>query len=36
MIQGWLKDVASDNAMELCQQKIYLEMNKVRDKYFME
>jgi exodeoxyribonuclease V gamma subunit len=34
MIQGWLKDFASDNAMEICQQKIYLEMKKVRDKYF--
>jgi exodeoxyribonuclease V gamma subunit len=36
MIQGWLKDVTAANAMELCQQKIYLEMNKVRDKYFMD
>jgi exodeoxyribonuclease V gamma subunit len=36
MIQGWLKDATAANVMELCQQKIYLEMNKVRDKYFMD
>jgi exodeoxyribonuclease V gamma subunit len=36
MIRGWLKDVPVPHAMELCQQKIYLEMNRVRDKYFKD
>jgi exodeoxyribonuclease V gamma subunit len=36
MIQGWLKDIVSDNDMELCQQRLYREMNKVRDKHFRD
>ncbi len=36
MIRKWLKDVPVINSMELCQQKIYLETNRLRDKYFKD
>jgi exodeoxyribonuclease V gamma subunit len=36
MIRKWLKDVPAINAMELCQQKIYLETNRLRDNFFKD
>jgi exodeoxyribonuclease V gamma subunit len=36
MIQDWLKDFPIANTMELCQQKLYMEVKRIRDIYFMK
>ena len=36
MIHKWITGVPPENPMELCQQTLYLEEKRVRDKYFMD
>ena len=36
MIHNWLEDIYSANPMEICQQKIYSELSKIREKYFTD